>query len=99
MSVRTRMFSALLVLTLTGGAAATATPAHAVTSRGVTIPAFYTPPSVLPSASGALIRTEALPLALSLPGITGTLPGRATRQEGVVHLVLLAAFLFLAVNP
>jgi hypothetical protein len=79
MSVRTRMFSALLVLTLTGGAAATATPAHAVTSRGVTIPAFYTPPSVLPSAAGAVIRTEALPLALSLPGITGTLPGRATR--------------------
>jgi Ca2+:H+ antiporter len=26
-------------------------------------------------------------------------PGRATRLQGVVHLVLLAAFLFLAVNP
>jgi Ca2+:H+ antiporter len=26
-------------------------------------------------------------------------PGRATRQEGAVHLVLLAAFVFLAINP
>jgi Ca2+:H+ antiporter len=26
-------------------------------------------------------------------------PGRATRLQGGVHLVLLAAFLFLAVNP
>jgi len=26
-------------------------------------------------------------------------PGRATRLQGAVHLVLLAAFLFLAVNP
>jgi Ca2+:H+ antiporter len=31
--------------------------------------------------------------------ILTVVPGRATRQEGVVHLVLLAAFLFLAVNP
>lgn len=27
------------------------------------------------------------------------LPGRATLQEGGVHLILLAAFLFLAFNP
>jgi Ca2+:H+ antiporter len=26
-------------------------------------------------------------------------PGRATRLQGSVHLVLLAAFLFLAINP
>ena len=26
-------------------------------------------------------------------------PGRATRLQGVVHLVLLAGFLFLAVHP
>ncbi|HKT04080.1 MAG TPA: lipase family protein [Rugosimonospora sp.] len=45
----------------------------------MTIPAFYTPPAALPQANGALVRTEALPLAVSLPGITGTLPGRATR--------------------
>ncbi|WP_310380709.1 lipase family protein [Actinoplanes couchii] len=45
----------------------------------VPVPAFYTPPATLPAADGALIRTEPLPLALSLPGIDGTLPGRATR--------------------
>jgi Ca2+:H+ antiporter len=31
-------------------------------------------------------------------GLT-VLPGRATLQEGGVHLVLLAAFVFLAFNP
>ena len=59
-----------------GSARATVTQ---VVSRGVTIPAFYTPPATLPAANGALVRSEPLPLALSLPGITGTLPGRATR--------------------
>ncbi|QKG23145.1 triacylglycerol lipase precursor [Actinomadura verrucosospora] len=49
-------------------------------SRGVTIPAFYDPPAALPRANGALIRTEPLPLGLSLPGLDGRpLPGRATR--------------------
>jgi len=49
-------------------------------SRGVAIPAFYNPPATLPSADGALIRSEPLPLGagLTLPGV-GTLPGRATR--------------------
>jgi dienelactone hydrolase len=55
------------------------TATEPVVSRGVTIPAFYTPPASLPAADGALIRTERLPLALSLPGIDGPLPGRATR--------------------
>ncbi|MDQ0794783.1 lipase family protein [Streptomyces sp. B1I3] len=51
-----------------------------VVSRGVTIPAFYTPPAELPSADGALVRTEPLPLGLSLPGLDGRpLPGTATR--------------------
>ncbi|MBE8474865.1 lipase family protein [Streptomyces justiciae] len=50
-----------------------------VVSRGVTIPAFYNPPATLPTANGALVRSEPLPLALSLPGIDGPLPGRATR--------------------
>ncbi|KUN30072.1 triacylglycerol lipase [Streptomyces antibioticus] len=50
-----------------------------VVSRGVTIPAFYTPPATLPGANGALVRREPLPLALSLPGIDGPLPGTATR--------------------
>ncbi|MFI5967616.1 lipase family protein [Streptomyces asoensis] len=63
----------------------TAVPAHAtsqsdaVVSRGVTIPAFYDPPATLPAADGTLIRSEPLPLALSLPGLDGPLPGTATR--------------------
>ncbi|MFF4535097.1 lipase family protein [Streptomyces aureus] len=58
---------------------AAAADASDVVSRGVTIPAFYTPPTNLPAANGALIRSEPLPLALSLPGLDGPLPGTATR--------------------
>jgi Ca2+:H+ antiporter len=39
---------------------------------------------------------------LAITGVVGALtvlPGRATLQEGGVHLVLFAAFVFLAVNP
>ncbi|MFE5245654.1 MULTISPECIES: lipase family protein [unclassified Streptomyces] len=51
-----------------------------VVSRGVTIPAFYDPPEQLPSADGSLVRTEPLPLGVSLPGLDGRrLPGTATR--------------------
>ncbi|MFJ3306562.1 lipase family protein [Streptomyces sp. NPDC086549] len=59
--------------------AAADTGSDPVVSRGVTIPAFYNPPVTLPTADGALIRSEPLPLALSLPSIPGPLPGRATR--------------------
>lgn len=66
--------------------AAYAAPASAadgsqpVVSRGVTIPDFYTPPAELPSANGAVIRHEPLPLGLSLPGLDGRpMPGTATR--------------------
>ncbi|MDX3453941.1 alpha/beta fold hydrolase [Streptomyces sp. ME02-8801-2C] len=59
--------------------AADASPTETVVSRGVEIPAFYTPPTTLPTPNGALIRTEPLPLALSLPTLDGPLPGRATR--------------------
>ncbi|MGA9873392.1 MAG: lipase, partial [Rhodococcus sp. (in: high G+C Gram-positive bacteria)] len=50
-------------------------------STGSTVESdFYTPPSPLPAlAPGALIRTEPSHLALSVPGIGGTLPGEATR--------------------
>ncbi|MFB7208272.1 lipase family protein [Streptomyces sp. NPDC056255] len=59
---------------------ATAATTDPVVSRGVTIPAFYTPPTQLPSANGALIRTEALPLGLRIPGLDGRpMPGTATR--------------------
>ncbi|MFD8431078.1 lipase family protein [Streptomyces coelicoflavus] len=56
-----------------------ATDPAPTTSRGIEIPTFYTPPSELPGADGTVIRSEPLPLALSLPGIDGPLPGRATR--------------------
>ncbi|MFF5422416.1 lipase family protein, partial [Streptomyces misionensis] len=65
--------------------ATAAVPAGAATtdpvvSRGVTIPAFYTPPAQLPSANGSLVRTEPLPLGLRIPGLDGRpMPGTATR--------------------
>ena len=44
--------------------------------------------------------TQVVLLALTVVVATLTVvPGRATRLHGAVHLVLLAAFLFLAVNP
>ncbi|MFG2316887.1 lipase family protein [Streptomyces tendae] len=87
MPPRPRMLAAAIVAALSLGAqavpaAAADNPdgdAATTTSRGVEIPAFYTPPSELPGADGTLIRHEPLPLALSLPGIDGPLPGRATR--------------------
>ncbi|MFI6931935.1 lipase family protein [Streptomyces sp. NPDC050287] len=59
--------------------AAATTDTDAVISRGVTIPTFYNPPATLPTADGALVRSEPLPLALTLPGVHGPLPGTATR--------------------
>ncbi|MFD5650451.1 lipase family protein [Streptomyces sp. NPDC127039] len=87
MPPRPRMLAAAISAALALGAqavpaAAAGGPAGdstTTTSRGVEIPAFYTPPSELPGADGTLIRSEPLPLALSLPGIDGPLPGRATR--------------------
>ena len=62
------------------GAAAAADDATPVVSRGVTIPAFYHPPADLPATNGTLIRTEPLPLGLSIPGLDGRpMPGTATR--------------------
>ncbi|MEV0023199.1 lipase family protein [Streptomyces atroolivaceus] len=59
---------------------ASAAAPEPVVSRGVTIPAFYTPPTQLPSTNGALIRTEPLPLGLGIPGLDGRpMPGAATR--------------------
>jgi dienelactone hydrolase len=78
MSLRIRIPVALLAAAVV--VSLSPLPAHAsVTSRGVTVPDFYTPPANLPSANGSLIRSEPLPLALSLPGIGSTLPGAATR--------------------
>jgi len=61
-------------------APASAAGGEPVVSRGVTIPAFYNPPAQLPSANGALIRTEPMKLGLSIPGLDGKpMPGTATR--------------------
>lgn len=44
--------------------------------------------------------TQMVLLALTVVvAVLTVVPGRATRLQGVVHLVLLAAFLFLAINP
>ncbi|MFD9002346.1 lipase family protein [Streptomyces sp. NPDC059582] len=59
-------------------AAAASEPAGSLTAAAA-VPPFYTPPAELPDANGTLVRTEPLPLALSLPGIDGPLPGTATR--------------------
>ncbi|MDW4907297.1 lipase family protein [Streptomyces sp. ADMS] len=66
-------------LSYASAGAADASSTETVVSRGVEIPAFYTPPATLPTPNGSLIRTEPLPLAISLPTLEGPLPGRATR--------------------
>jgi hypothetical protein len=63
-------------------AATALTPlAVAAPSTGSTVESdFYVPPNPLPDGSpGDLLRTEPSHLALSIPGIGGTLPGEATR--------------------
>jgi Ca2+:H+ antiporter len=73
----------------------------AMASIGLTIPAIAIASIWLegPLVLG-LDATQMVLLAVTVVvGILTVVPGRATRQEGAVHLVLLAAFLFLAVNP
>jgi Ca2+:H+ antiporter len=73
----------------------------AMASIGLTIPAIAVASIWL---EGPLIlgldATQMVLLAVTVVvGILTVVPGRATRLEATVHLVLLAAFLFLAVNP
>ncbi|MFN8075016.1 MAG: hypothetical protein U0Q15_06300 [Kineosporiaceae bacterium] len=73
----------------------------AMASIGLTIPAIAVASIWLdgPLALG-LGSTQIVLLALSVVvGVLTVVPGRATRLHGAVHLVLLAAFLFLSVNP
>ena len=73
----------------------------AMASIGLTIPAIAVATLFIdvPLQLG-LGPTQVVLLALTVVVATLTIvPGRATRLQGVVHLVLLAAFLFLAVNP
>jgi Ca2+:H+ antiporter len=73
----------------------------AMASIGLTIPAIAIASIWL---EGPLLlglgATQMVLLAVTVVvGMLTVVPGRATRLQGVVHLVLLAAFLFLAVNP
>ena len=73
----------------------------AMASIGLTIPViavatiWLDPPLLL-----GLGPTQMVLLAVTVAvGVLTVVPGRATRLQGVVHLVLLAAFLFLAASP
>lgn len=73
----------------------------AIASIGLTIPAIALASVWL---SGPLVlglgATQIVLLALTVvTGVLTVVPGRATRLQGGVHLVLLAAFIFLAVRP
>jgi Ca2+:H+ antiporter len=73
----------------------------AIASIGLTIPAIAVASIWLkgPLVLGLGATQTALLAITVLVGALTVLPGRATLQEGGVHLVLFAAFLFLAVNP
>jgi Ca2+:H+ antiporter len=73
----------------------------AMASIGLTIPAIAVASIWL---DGPLVlglgSTQMVLLAITaVVGALTVLPGRATLQEGGVHLVLFAAFVFLAINP
>ena len=73
----------------------------AMASIGLTIPAIAIASIWLkgPLVLG-LDATQMVLLAVTVVvAILTVVPGRATRLQGTVHLILLAAFLFLAVNP
>jgi Ca2+:H+ antiporter len=73
----------------------------AMASIGLTIPAIALASIWLegPLVLG-LDATQMVLLAVTVVvAILTVVPGRATRLQGAVHLVLMAAFLFLAVNP
>lgn len=73
----------------------------AIASIGLTIPAIAVAMIWL---EGPLLlglgETQTVLLALTIVvGVLTVVPGRATRLQGGVHLVLLVAFVFLAINP
>ena len=73
----------------------------AMASIGLTIPAIAVASIWLegPLVLGLGETQTVLLVITAIVGALTVLPGRATLQEGGVHLVLFAAFLFLAVNP
>ncbi|WP_210479144.1 calcium:proton antiporter [Naasia sp. SYSU D00948] len=73
----------------------------ALASIGLTIPVIAVASIWLP---GPLVlglgSTQIVLLVLTfIVGVLTVAPGRATRLQGVVHLAILAAFIFLAINP
>lgn len=73
----------------------------AMASIGLTIPAIAIASIWLdgPLVLGLSLTQTVLLGITAIVGALTVLPGRATLQEGGVHLVLFAAFLFLAFNP
>jgi len=73
----------------------------AMASIGLTIPAIAVASIWLPGPlTLGLGPVQIVMLVLTVVVATLTVvPGRATRLEGALHLVLLAAFVFLAINP
>ena len=73
----------------------------AMASIGLTIPAIAVASIWLdgPLVLGLGATQIGLLVLTALVSSLTLLPGRATLQEGGVHLIILAAFLFLAFNP
>lgn len=73
----------------------------AMASIGLTIPAIALASIWLPTDLHlGLGPTQLVLLAITaVVGVLTVVPGRATRLQGGIHLVLLAAFIFLAANP
>ena len=95
----------LAVFNAEGSGAALATVAT-VAALSLVLPTFTTSrpgPETIAASRAALRKglgpTQMVLLALTVVGALTVVPGRATRLQGAVHLVLLAAFLFLALNP
>ncbi|TDD91260.1 triacylglycerol lipase [Saccharopolyspora karakumensis] len=79
-AVRRLVTATALSLFIAGSQAVPAIADDAPSTPGMVSAGFYDPPAELPAADGALVRTEELPLALSLPSIGGQqMPGTATR--------------------
>ncbi|BCB75684.1 hypothetical protein Pflav_020940 [Phytohabitans flavus] len=73
----------------------------AMASIGLTIPTIAVATIWLdPPLQLGLGATQMVLLAVTVVvGVLTVVPGRATRLQGGVHLVLLAAFVFLAIHP
>jgi Ca2+:H+ antiporter len=73
----------------------------AMASIGLTIPAIAVASIWLdgPLVLGLGATQMVLLAVTAVVGALTVLPGRATLQEAAVHLVIAAAFVFLAINP